>query len=167
MAFVCILDPDNHLHVEGFRRKDKYSIFAHIGYDDFFNRNYFSFVGLEAMGGGDLEYYFHILEVDVDAGEERAYWSGRDVARFINEADRSLVLATVLAGTKMLLDTVKPVRVARITHDADMPPHALEKHFAISRIFEECGYRVTTADPFHGKRCWIAERIAAEPVESV
>lgn len=157
MAFVCTAGGDN-LHVDFFRRGDAYIVLVPIGYDDTENVNYFVVVGLEPTNVGALEYFFHIVRVDGETGEETPYWSGAQTASTITGDDRTEVLNAVLNATAALISQVKPELVFRCTRDEYPPEEALEKHFAISQVFINLGYTVTKADPYLGKHCWWMER---------
>ncbi len=157
MSFVCTAARQTY-HFDVFRKGESYAITFPIGYDSEEDLNYFAMIGLESMPPGDLEYYFCLLEVDGANKTERQIWSGRGLSADASENDRRDILSVILYATANLLDTVKPERVFRCTHDADMPDKALEKHYEISQIFTRCGYDVRAADVYHGKRTWCMER---------
>lgn len=159
MAFVCTAVRQTY-HFDVFRGGDGYAITFPIGYDDDHTKdlNYFAMIGLESVPPGDLEYYFCVLEIDGIDKTERPIWSGKELPTDISGSARREILCLILLATANLLNTVKPERVFRCTHDADMPDKALEKHQEISQIFRDCGYNVRTADSFHGKRTWWMER---------
>jgi hypothetical protein len=157
MGFVCTAARQTY-HFDVFRRGDSYAITFPVGYDDTEDLNYFAMIGLESMPPGELEYYFCLLRIDGVNKTEQTIWSGRDLPRGISETDRRAILAVILMATASLLSSVRPERVFRCTHDTNMPDKALEKHHEISQIFTRCGYRVQTADTYHGKRTWWMER---------
>ena len=157
MAFVCTV-AGAECHADVFRSGDSYAVMVPVGFDDVRDLNYFVMVGLDSIPPGDLEYYFCIVEVDGETKDERRIWSGLDLPGYISPDDRDKIRNTILIITEGLLNTVRPERVFRCTRDADMPDQALEKHYAVSHIFKSCGYRVATADIYHGKRVWWMER---------
>lgn len=159
MAFVLTIDPDQW-HADLFLDGGACAVLVHVGHCDAESLNYFVHVSLETRPGGNgMEFVFFLIEVDGETSTEHAYWSGRDVSRFIGREDRSAILRVVCSATERLLDHVKPDIVYRYTHDADLPDKALEKHLAISKVFTNCGYRVERGDEYHGQRTWRAERL--------
>jgi hypothetical protein len=158
MAFVCTVE--NVVDLEIFRSGSSSAIVFRVGHDDDQQnmKTYSAVLGLTPQGGGDLEFYFHLLEVDDETGAEYIYWSGKDVAKFIGPADRHRILEAILAATAELLTRIAPQKVHCCTHDQHPPDRALVKHFLIANVFEECGYEVHTSDPYHGKRVWWMER---------
>lgn len=159
MAFVCTVDLDDW-RAEVFQNSSGHAVLMRVGYDDERNLNYFAFVCLDNTApGGQIEYVFSLIEVNGDTGDERNYWNGRDVARFIAREDRALILELICRATFVLVRQVSPESVFRITHEPHPPEVALEKHYRISKVFAMCGYEVTMCDPYHGKRAWLAERV--------
>jgi hypothetical protein len=163
MTFVCTV-AEEVFRADFFENGSSRAAVINIGYDDATEIGYSLAVGLEPLaGGGGDEYYFHLIEVDGRTGAEHIYWSGRDV-RFIPKPDREHILRAVLALTGHILDRFRPERVFCCTFDENPPEDALLKHFLIAHVFEECGYKVRTADSYHGKRIWWMERSGAPPV---
>lgn len=159
MTFALTIDSDRW-HADVFQDGSAYAVLVHVGYCDEEPLNYFVHTSLETRPGGDgMEFVFYLIEANGETGTEHAYWSGRDVAKFITQDDRSAILRVVCAATGKLLDQVKPSVVYRYTHDADLPDKALEKHHVISKVFTNCGYRVIRGDEYHGHRMWRAERL--------
>lgn len=165
MTFVLAIGADGgHL----FQNGNAYAVIVSVGFDDEHDKSYSIVIGLEPQAGGTQEFYFHIVEADGETGEEVTYWSGKDVARFIDKADRELIRAVLLTETERLLHYVRPERVEVITYDENPPDRALVKYFLIGDAFQRCGYEVHTADPYHGKQVWWMERhsdggVASEP----
>ena len=168
MVFVCTLNPEN-LDYEVFKRGVAYSVLFRIGFDETKKCNYFAQIGLESMAGPDLEYYFNIVEVVSNNRGERIYWSGNNTSRFILKDDRLRVLNAIYQATIGLLDHAKPLSVYRCTYDENPPDRSLEKHYCISKAFEEAGYGVVMGDPYGSKRWWWAYRLkcAAAATECV
>jgi hypothetical protein len=159
MAFVRVIS-DEEFQADTFKKGNSWSIVVNIGYDDENDLSYSLVVGLEPMGGGAIEYFFQIIEADGESGGEYIYWSGKDTAAFIPKEDRVVILSAVLTATRALIENAKPSRVEMVSYDPDPPQKALVKHWLIGRVFEQCGYVVKTADPYHGKRVWWMERKA-------
>lgn len=158
MAFICTV---NQGPAEAKIHHDGQSSVIHIaiGRDETENLTYFVVAGLDPLPPGDvLEFWFHIAEADGRNDSERIYWSGLEVSRIFSKEDRGVVLSIVLFATKKLLDKIRPDCVFVCTHDGDLPPKALGKYDAIGHVFSACGYKVTIADPYHGKRSWWMER---------
>jgi hypothetical protein len=131
---------------------------APVGYDAEAHLNFFIVVALEPVPAVEaLELAFCLVEVSPD-GTEKPYWSGLDVAQFINAIDRACILDVVLQSVKTLIDIVKPAQIRRVTRDANLPPGGLEKHYAISGLLEDMGYTVHRYDVYNGKYCWCMTR---------
>jgi hypothetical protein len=156
MAFVRVIE-DEHSQIEVFHKGNAWAVIIDIGYDDVEPLTYSLVVGLEPMGGGAIEYYFQVVEANLQTEHERTYWVGKDTA-FIESDDRAIILRALLAATRALLDNARPERVEVVTYESNPPEKALVKHLLIGRVFEDCGYAVHTADPYHGKRVWWMER---------
>lgn len=139
-----------------FQSGSSYAMTVRVGHDG--DKRYSIVIGLEPLPGGDMEYYFHLLEVDVVTGEDRIFWSGLPVSNIIPKDDRRRILAVILSCTKHLLIATYPSVVFRFAHDENPPERALEKHYSVNDVFEECGYRVEELDSRHGRRAWKAER---------
>jgi hypothetical protein len=153
MAFVRVLN-EEEFQAETFRSGNSWSIVVNVGYDDEKPISYSLHVGLSPMAGGPIEFYFQIVEFDEEYESEHAFLSGKDTACFLKGDDRKIVLWAVLTAAHMLLEAAKPERVEYVAYDPDPPEKALLKHWLIGKVFEESGYEVSTADPFHGKRVW-------------
>ncbi len=147
-----------------FREGRACNVLVHVGHDLAEGWNWFVSVGLDTMAGGDLEYYFVLLRVDAETGEVTPYRSGREVRAAIPPGERKAIRATILQATQFLLGHARPPRVYRVTYDVDPPDRALEKHHAISQVFEECGYAVATADAVYGQRFWWMELRTPSPL---
>lgn len=164
MAFICTLDENTSYNL--LREADAAVVVARVGYDPEEAENWFVHVGLDVGVGGDLEYYFRLLRVNVETGIEDDFNSGRDTARIIEGNDRGKVLTAALAATSILILQVRPKRFYRVTRDSNQPPEALEKHHAITNLFYRCGYRVHHSDEFFGQRTWYMERDTNETVDA-
>lgn len=163
MAFVCTVKKET-FDAEVFQHGNSYAAVINVGYDADSDRGYSLVVGLEPMAGGELEYFFHILETDRKIEYKQDYWCGKDVAEFISKEDRQAILQVLVSATCEMLDLVRPEKVNYISHDVNPPDKALVKHGLIASGFERCGYQVHTADPYHGKRVWWMERLADQAV---
>jgi len=128
-----------------------------VGYNTDSGANVFVQAALTPYLDGEPEYSFWILQRDPYTGHEQHFLSGIDVSRFIDKSDRERILTVVLAATKELLETKRPKRVYRCNNDVAPPERALEKHYAVSRVFRDAGYEVTQSDDWYGKRVWLAE----------
>jgi len=157
MAFVRIISED-HFQADTFRNGESWSIIVNVGYDDGTDAKYSLVVGLSPMIGGPNEFFFHIVEVDGQNGEEYLYWSAKDVASFIPSEDRVVILGALLKATRVLLENAQPSRVEMVSYDPNPPEKALVKYFMVGKMFESCGYTVNVADAYHGKRVWWMER---------
>jgi hypothetical protein len=156
MAFVCTIS-DESFSTEVFINGSSTGCVINVGYDDTSDKGFSVVVGLETAPGGGHEFFFFLLEVDGGTGAEHPYWCGKDVAKFIGKDDRNQILRAILGVTEFILTEIKPKSVNYCTHDQNPPEEALVKHFLIANVFEECGYEVRTADPYHGKRIWWME----------
>lgn len=157
MAFVCTVT-DEEIRAEYFAEGDSHVLFVYVGFDRDRGVKFFISVGLEPMAGGFLEYYFNLIERDLETDSERVYWSGRDLPVSMTGHDRALILKAVMQATRYLLDMLRPTWVFRCTRDGYASSRGLEKHELISHVFVEAGYRLHVADPFGDKRCWWMER---------
>lgn len=128
-----------------------------IGYDDENPLYYSVLMGFSPMPGGDVEFYWVIIEADKETGEERALWSGLETKDIIGKAERILVRTAVLSGIEYLLERVKPNRVFCCTHDSDLPRKALYKHSLVAAQFKLGGYSVSDQPEMLGKQSWWAE----------
>ncbi|MCW2317972.1 hypothetical protein M2322_003537 [Rhodoblastus acidophilus] len=160
MAFVRIIE-ETTFQSDVFRDGNEWAVIINIGYDDELPLNYSLVVGLSPMAGGDLEYYFYMVEADSANDREEIYWCAQRVARLVPAEDRVIVLGSLLTATKALLDNARPERFDMVTRDANPPEKALVKYHLIGSVFEACGYNVNVADPWHGKRIWWMERQGA------
>jgi hypothetical protein len=160
MAFVCTV-LDDTFRVSIFSRDhDPAAVIVDIGYDDAMPYDWKLFVGLSATAGLDgVEFYFYLARFDSETGGEECFWSGRDVAPYIDKPSRTAILDTLLSVIRDLLDRVCPHRVLCVTHEANPPEEALLKYELVGRVFRECGYDVKCADSYHGKRVWWMERL--------
>lgn len=165
MAFVCTI-PQGGFRVQGFAASTPRVAIIDIGYDDAEPLNYKAAVGLDALPGGGLELYFHVIEADGATGGEHTFWSGRNT-RFISATeDRTAVLGAVLFALRDLLDANAPESFVWFTYDEAMPKKALLKFDLIRRVIEECGYTVTASRLPRGRRAWEAIRFPDAAVDS-
>lgn len=137
-------------HADFFSHGDEHMISVRGGYDLSRQSQFFAVAGL-SPAGGDLEYFFHIVEAFSDGSPERTYWSGADTKHLIPEDERNKILEITCEISQALINHVQPKAFFRCVDD-NLPPRALEKHHAITRVFESCGYTCAFADPFLGKR---------------
>jgi hypothetical protein len=128
-----------------------------LGYDDDRDLDYSTMVGFREVPG-EIEYFFCLIAANNEDGHKEYYYQGLRTKAFIRDEDRNNVLSAILTATDVLLDHTQPERFFRITFEDNLPDKALEKHHALTRLFESRGYRVTTYDPYHGKRTWVMER---------
>ncbi|MDP3553264.1 hypothetical protein [Methylocystis sp.] len=157
MAFVRIIQEDE-FQADTFRSGDSWAIIVNIGYDDITDARYSLVVGLSPMGGGPIEFYFQVVEADAETEQEHVYWCGKEVASFISKDDRLVILAALLTATHVLLENARPTRVEMVSYEANPPDKALVKFSLVGKVFEDSGYAVHVADPYHGKRVWWMER---------
>ena len=157
MAFVCTIDPDVD-QITMVHRGNSHLLILPIGYDDSEDKSYSFLIVLDPMPGGDLDLSFCLVEYDGQTDSEYTYWSGRDVAKFINRDDRARILERLLSAIRLLLNEIQPLKVHMCTLDAHPPEKAQRKNFLIARVFELCGYEVRTADPYYGQQVWWMER---------
>jgi hypothetical protein len=157
MAFIFAVNLAEPIPAQIFRRSGDRAIVAHVGMDSECPLSYQIIVGI-SVGAGCDEYYFKLVEIDAESGEEREYWDGREVGAFINENDRSKILEVIKRVTKLLLIRELTDSFYCCTHGDNLPPHALEKHEAINQIFVECGYQVTLTGCDRGRYSWWVER---------
>jgi len=165
-VFICTVGSGD-VHVDYIKREFGYAVLVPIGYSEDGQYNYFVQTAFSELPGGELEYYFNVIEVDGVNNNEYFYTSGWDTRILIQGDDRLKVLSAICAATRHLIMAVKPQQCMRCTNDAHQPDKALEKHYLISKIFEEAGYEVVTADPFHGRRIWWMIRGTTESADSL
>jgi len=115
-------------------------------------------VGLDALPGGDAEFYFVLVCADPGGGE-RPIWSGLDVPPIVSREARAAILSRVLACVDTLLAIRAPPRIFRSVHDAGLPAKARVKHARIGGVFEAHGYRIVDAGIRHGRPAWWAEKL--------
>jgi hypothetical protein len=96
-----------------------------IGYDGDSSLQYSILLGFAEMAGGDLEFFWVIVQVDTESGEEIELWSGLDTKVIFGKDDRILIRTALLTGIEFLLDEDKPDRFFCCTHDSDLPQKAL------------------------------------------
>ena len=165
MAFVCTI-PQGGFRVQGFAANTPHIAIIDIGYDDAEPLNYKVAVGLDALPGGGLELYFHVIGAEGETGGEHTFWSGRNT-RFIKATeDRAAVLGAVLFGLHDLLKMSTPEGFVWFTYDEAMPRKALLKFEIVRRVIEECGYTVTASRLARGRRAWETIRILDDAVDS-
>jgi hypothetical protein len=151
MSFVCIAH-DSQPRLIGD------SVVVPIGYDDMEPKSYSLLIAFDMTAGGDAEFFFCVIELNHETNEEIRYWSGLDVAKFANLADRAFIRHALLGGTEILLKHKSPDRVFCCTHDSDLPDKALLKHLLVAQTFKTCGYSVTNEPICLGKYSWWMER---------
>jgi hypothetical protein len=156
MTFVCTA-ADQHPPFRIYLDGNSYAIQFPVGHDDDQGVTYFGVVGLGSARPGDLQYYFHIVELEYEYECPQQIWSGKDLPQSICACSRSEILEAIVVATAYLLDEIRPDWVFR-TVDGSLPPKALEKHSMITKVFIDCGYRVHTADRYQGRRIWWMER---------
>jgi hypothetical protein len=156
MAFVFTIDLDQPITTQIFRESDR-AIVTIVGMDDDCPLSYALVIGISAGAGFD-EYYFKLVEVDAESGEEREHWDGRAVGEFIGDEDRGKILQVLLRVTKLLVTSERPDCFYYCTHGDNMPPESLEKYEAINQILTECGYVVSLTSRCRGRFSWWAER---------
>jgi hypothetical protein len=137
---------------------DSSIVIARVGDDDISPTTYSLLVALRPEPPGRSAFYFALVAADATGGSDRVFWSGRDVARFVDRADRRAILDRLLDATRFLLDVARPREVFRCTHDADVPSAALAKHDAITAVFEAAGYDVASLGKQFGTHAWLARR---------
>lgn len=157
MAFIFTVDLSAPIPTQIFRSSGSCAIVVHVGIDDDCPLSYALIVGLAAGAGCD-EFYFKLMEVDAETGEERDYWDGKEVGEIILKPDRSKVLQVLLRVTALLIKEARPDCFYCCTHGDNMPPQALEKYEAINEIFRANGYTVELTNTDRGRYSWWMER---------
>lgn len=156
MAFICTVKGEN-FNIEVFRKGNAFSVVINLGYEDDSDAGYSAVIGLEPMGGGNIEFFFHLVRFR-DGHDDELFWSGLDLPNCILPNDRECILDALCSTAHELLNQVKPPTFHYCTHDRDAPDKALVKHILMMKVFESCGYTVNSADPYQGKRVWWMER---------
>lgn len=167
MAFGCILK-DKVANGNFFYSPASFSVIIPVGYSDSFEeeKTYSLFVGFDPLiGTDDLEYTFGIIEHDEDTDGEYVYWSGKEIASFIDRDDRNLIGGALLEATAHLLRSRQPKRFLMCTRDGNAPPKAHVKFTTIAHLFHRLGYVVTKADPYHGQQVWWMEHQGHSQIE--
>lgn len=157
MSFVCCLDITSFAatHV---KRVNSRAVLVPIGYDDEDGRSFFLFVTLDVIIADDgLELGFSVFEHDPVTDSEHHYWSGKDTS-FIPKEARSKILDLLFETVRSLISEQNQGRVFLCTRDGSAPSKANRKFILLAKLFEDCGYTVRTADPYHGQQCWWMER---------
>jgi len=157
MAFILTLNPEEQSATVN-RHGNEIVVIVPLGYDDARPLIYSLMLGLSPMAGGDLEFFFCIIEADNQYNTEKQLWSGLDTTEIFSGEHRTSILKGLLGATEMLVNAVKPSQVTMCTIDTGAPKKADRKHLLIARVFETCGYAVKCADEYHGKRVWQMER---------
>lgn len=157
MAFVLTLSDQEQSATVNARGTD-IVVIVPLGYDDVRPLVYSLMLGLSPMAGGDLEYFFCIIEANSQDNTETQLWSGVDTRHLFSREDRNAILKGLLGATEMLINAAKPAKVTMCTIDTGAPEKADRKHLLVARMFETCGYDVQCADPYHGRRIWQMER---------
>lgn len=165
MAFVCTVTQGG-FRVQGFSAGTPQVVVVDVGYDDAEPLNYKAVIGLDALPGGTLELYFHLVEADGATGEEHIFWSGRDTRFIADPIDRQAILVAILAGLRGLLLMVDPAEFVWFTYDEAPPKRALVKFAAVQRAVERCGYKVTSSRLPLGRRAWKAVRLAVDAIDT-
>jgi hypothetical protein len=82
------------------------------------------------------------------------YRSAKDFALKVQKKDRIPIMACLMCAVGHLITLAKPDKVFLCTFDADAPPKANQKFILLAKVFGDCGYKVQTADPYHGHSVW-------------
>jgi hypothetical protein len=164
MAFVCTCKGE-YFQYKFFNFDNEHTVISPVGFDDWKNVDYFAQTGISPSGGGELEYYFNLIETYRKIEHEQIFWSGQEVSAFIDKDDRRRIMDVILGCTRVLIERVQPKVFFRCA-DAGMPPKALEKHYLISNVLTEIGYDVRIADPYMGKQVWYVRRREQSEVAS-
>lgn len=154
MAFVCTLSDHSETALV-LKRGNGWMVTTPVGHCSEEDKSYYLFVTLDPIPSGYMELAFCLIEHNGEFGTEYLYWSGREVAIFVNKTERSKILACLLSIVHHLIETAKSDQVFMCTADADAPPKALRKYMLIVKVLEECGYRPSRYDPYHGKDAWL------------
>lgn len=157
MAFIFTVDLADPIPTQIFRRSGNCAITVHIGMDDDCPLSYSLVVGLAVSAGCD-EFYFQLIEIYAETGEERGYWDAKEVGAIIMEPDRAKVLQVLLRVTRLLIKDARPDCFYCCTHGDNMPPQALEKYEAINEVFRASGYTVSLTSADRGRYSWWVER---------
>lgn len=156
MVYIGTLN-NRHLHAQYLKNDNEHTVVLQVGCDPENNYVFFLHVGLSPLPTGECEFYFFIIKVDSQSGEETRYYSGLDTSSFIPKSEREQLLDALLEATHQILGIVSPKRVMWCTHEANMPQKALDKHDQVGAVFSDNGYKVTMMNPYHGRRAWRAE----------
>jgi hypothetical protein len=93
-----------------------------IGYDDDAGIDYTLMVGLEnTPGGGILEFFFCIIEVDISTGYEDRVWSGEYVSHKFTRYDRCVIKGCLILAARTVVQYTFPKIFNMITHDENLP----------------------------------------------
>lgn len=136
-----------------------YVIAIGLGSDDELGLDYTLLIGLEPLPGGEHEFFFFLVEVDVNTGKENPIWSGQETARKMSKYQRGLIRACLLTATENLIRSVRPPAFSMTTHDENLPERPLEKFTLLTNLFERCGYSVTERDRRLRNRSWRMEQV--------
>jgi hypothetical protein len=157
--FVSYIEPGQSIQVEKIDNGGYFGItWIAAGHSPTDGKTYQVAAELSPYDDDTPEYSFFIIERDIYCDIETSFLSGLDLPSIFSKADRRALLDAALCATEVLIRWKMPPRMYRCTYDANPPSAALEKHFLLSAVMLECGYRVTKCDPWHGKIVWIAER---------
>jgi hypothetical protein len=165
VAFVCTVTQGG-FRIQGFSAGTPRLAIVDIGYDNVEPLNYKAAIGLDALPGGTLELYFHIIEADGETGSEHLFWSGRDTRFIADPIDRQTILVSILAGLRALLLMVDPDEFVWFTIDEAPPKRALVKFAAVRQAVERCGYKVTSSRLSMGRRGWKARRLSPNAIDT-
>lgn len=135
-----------------------------IGYEAEPHRRYSLFAAFDTVPGrgpDTRELVFCLLEHDVEEDVLYRIWDSRETRHKIPKPeDRAAVLGALRQVIRQLIDDARPRVVIMHTREAHLPQRALRRYAAVCSVFDEEGYRVGSADPFHGRLTWMMERTA-------
>jgi hypothetical protein len=151
MAFVFASNLTK-FHLDTFRDNDCHSVHVHLGFDDITNKTYSAIVGL-SPGGGALEFYFALIEVDGPGNPERFILDPRSISGVLSKEDKAKVLGISLFLAKVLIEQVKPQEFFMVTCGAP-PRQALEKYNKFNQIFSGLGYDVVHGNTYRDNHLW-------------
>lgn len=160
--FMSAIDLTGEVRVELLSRDREFIATAPIGWDDVEGTVYSAFVALAPLTGyADVPGYelvFNIVAAD-DGGSIHTYHDGSETRHLLTEPTlRRQVRSLILHLVELLIDEAKPPLVSMVTHNAGLPPSALNKYYDVCAIFAARGYRAGKSDVWHGQHIWMMER---------
>lgn len=164
MFLDLLVSSDEQLEFSFFENGSDAVVTSQVAYNAELDITYSTFCSLSPTVGaevGTFELTFSIVEYEHYTDYEYVINDGLETKNKIADADqRAIFMSAILCSVEILLEKISPNVVNMITYNENLPDKALKKYTDILSVFYKNGYAGGATDPYHGRTCWLMQKIS-------